>query len=105
MIKKSESLKKTRVGGWENKDNLERMKQTPLRKLRLNLADVENGRIRLKRSTPIEKDWQDNLDDREGLVFTPKYENTIWGRYGINIRLRSNSNTTTQNKTKNWLAE
>ena len=30
-----------RVGGRENKDNLGRMKQTPLRKLRIDLADVE----------------------------------------------------------------
>ena len=52
MIKKSESLKK-RVGGRENKDNLGWMKQTPVRKLRVDLADVENERIHLKRSTPV----------------------------------------------------
>ena len=40
MIKKSESLK-LRVGGRENKDNLGRMKQTPLRKLRIDLANIE----------------------------------------------------------------
>ena len=42
--------------GWEggkNKGNLGRMKKTPLRKLRVDLADVENDRIHLKRSTPV----------------------------------------------------
>ena len=60
MIKKSESLKKKggRVG--KNKDNLGRMKQIPLRKHRIDLADVENDRIHLKRSTPVGKEltWQ-----------------------------------------------
>ena len=40
LIKIYESLKK-RVGGQENKDNLGRMKQTPLRKLRIDLSNVE----------------------------------------------------------------
>ena len=59
LIKKSESLKK-RVGGRENKGNLGWMRQTPVRKLRVDLADVENDRIHLKRSTPVEKEltWQ-----------------------------------------------
>ena len=59
-----------RVGGWENKGILGKMEQTPLRKLRIDLADVENDRIQLKRSTPGGKNWHDNLDDQEGLVFT-----------------------------------
>ena len=59
-----------RVGGRENKGNLGKMEQTPLRKLRIDLADGENDRIHLKRDTLVEKDWQDNLDDQEGLVFT-----------------------------------
>ena len=46
------------------------MKQTPLRELRIDLADGENDPIHLKRDTLVEKDWQDNLDDQEGLVFT-----------------------------------
>ena len=53
MIEKSESLKKTREGGWENKDNLGWVERTPLRKLRLNLADVEKDGIHLKRNTPV----------------------------------------------------
>ena len=40
MIKIYESLKK-RVGERENKGNLGKMEQTPLRKLRIDLADVE----------------------------------------------------------------
>ena len=40
MIKINESLKK-RVGGQENKGNLGKMEQTPLRKLKIDLADVE----------------------------------------------------------------
>ena len=40
LIKKSESLKK-RVGWWENKGNLGRMKRTLLRKLRIDLVNVE----------------------------------------------------------------
>ena len=45
--------------GWEggkNKDNLGWMKQTPLRKLRIDLADVENDQIHLKGSMSDEKD-------------------------------------------------
>ena len=38
-----------RVGGRENKGNLEWMKQTPVRKLRADLADVKNDRIHLKK--------------------------------------------------------
>ena len=34
-------LEETRVGGRENKDNLGRMEETPIRKLRIDLADVE----------------------------------------------------------------
>ena len=41
MIKIYESLQK-RVGGRENKGNLGGMEETPLRKLRNDLADVEN---------------------------------------------------------------
>ena len=52
MIKKSESLKK-RVGGRENTDNLGRMKQTPLRKLIIDLADGENDGIISKRNAPV----------------------------------------------------
>ena len=40
MIKKSESSK-LRVGGQENKGNLGQMEWIPLRKLRIDLADVE----------------------------------------------------------------
>lgn len=60
LNKKSRSLKKQGVGGRENKDNLGRLKQTPLRKLRGDLGNVENDRIHLKRSTPVEKKlrWQ-----------------------------------------------
>ena len=54
MINKSESSKK-RVGGRENKGNLGWMKQTPVRKLRVDLADGENDGIHLKRSTPVWK--------------------------------------------------
>ena len=68
---------KKRVGGLENKDNLGWMKRTPLRKLRLNLANVEIERIHLKRDATVEKDCHDNLDDQEGLVFTWGHENTI----------------------------
>ena len=49
-------------------------------------------------NTPVEKDWHDNLDYHEGLVFTSEYENTGSERYGINTWLRSNSNTTTKAK-------
>ena len=44
------------VGGRENKGNLGWMKQTPVRKLRVDLADVENDWNHLKRSTPVEKE-------------------------------------------------
>ena len=53
-----------------------RMKQITLRRLLVDLADVENDRIHLKRNTPLEKDLHDNLDYHEGLVFTYEYENT-----------------------------
>ena len=59
--------KQGREGG-KIKGNLGWMKRTPLRKLRLNLADIENERIRLKRNTPVEKDCHDNVDYHEGLV-------------------------------------
>ena len=55
MIKKSESLKK-RVGGRENKDNLGRMKQTPLRKLRTELANVEMIGTTWREARRLEKD-------------------------------------------------
>ena len=94
-----------RVGRWENKGNLGRMKQTPLRRTDNWSCGCWRDRIHLKRDTPVEQDWHDNLDYHEGLVFTLEYENTGSERYGINTWLWSNSNTTTQNKTKDWLAE
>ena len=54
MIKKYESLKK-KVGGRENKGNLGQKEQTPLRKLRIGLADGENDGIISKRSATIGK--------------------------------------------------
>ena len=45
--------------GWEggkNKGNLGRLEETPLRKLRNDLADVENDRIISKRSMPVRKE-------------------------------------------------
>ena len=47
------------IKGWEGgkaKVTWGRMKQTPLRKLRVDLADVETDRIHLKRSTPVGKE-------------------------------------------------
>ena len=60
MIKKSGSLKKKGVGGRENKGNLRKTEQTPLRKLRIDLADGENDGIISKRSAPVGKEltWQ-----------------------------------------------
>ncbi len=45
------------------------MKQTPLRILRVGLADVENERIHLKGSSPVEKGltWQSRLSRRIGI--------------------------------------
>ena len=72
LIKKSESLKK-RVGWWENKGNLEWMRRTMLRKLRIDLADGQNDRIVLKRSVwkridmkilMIKKDWHSHRNMR-----------------------------------------
>ena len=54
MIKIFESLNIS-VGGRENKGNLGKMEQTPLRKLRIDLADGENDGIISKRSAPVEK--------------------------------------------------
>ena len=88
-----------RVGGQEKQRHLGSDEtNTVEKKLRIDLADGENDRIHLKRDTLVEKDWHDNLDCREGLVFTSEYENTISERYGINTWHWSNSNTTTQNK-------
>ena len=90
-----------RVGGWERtKATWRRMKQTPLRRNDNWSCWCWNDRIHLKRDTLVEKDWQDNLDYPEWLVFKSEYENTILERYGINTWHWSNSNTTTQNKNK-----
>ena len=64
LIKKSESLKK-RVEGRENKDNLGRMKQTPLRKLRIDLANVEMIGSTWREARRLEKNWHENLDDQK----------------------------------------
>ena len=55
MVERDSDSGKKRVGGRENKDNLGWMKQTPLRKLRIDLADGENDGIISKRSTPVGK--------------------------------------------------
>ena len=60
------SPRRKRVGGWENKGNLGWKKTTPLRKLRLDLADVEmfgstrRGTHRLE----IELRWQSRWSRR-----------------------------------------
>ncbi len=36
----------------------------------VDLADVENDQIHLKETRRLKKDWHDNLDYHEGLVFT-----------------------------------
>ena len=55
MIKKSESFKK-KGGRPGNKGNLGQMEETPLRKLRIDLADGENDGIISKRSAPVGKE-------------------------------------------------
>ena len=50
--------RRKRVGGWENKDNLGRMKQTPLQRTEDSSRECWNDRIHLKRNTPVKKDWQ-----------------------------------------------
>jgi len=98
---KSESLKKTRVGGREIKGNLETDETNTVRKkLIFDLADVEMIGSTWRETRRLKRIDKNNLDDQEGLVFISEYENTIWGRYGINIWLRSNSNTTTQKQNK-----
>ena len=76
------------------------MKWTPLRRTEIGSCKCWSDRIHLKRNTRVKKDWHENLDYHEGLVFASEYENTIWGRYGINTWHWSNLNTTTQNKNK-----
>ena len=90
--------------GWEggkNKGNLGQMEWILLRKLRIDLADFWDDRIHLKRSTPVEKEltWQPQWSRR---ISTPIkiWEHYFRKRYGINTWHWSNSNTTTQNKTK-----
>lgn len=65
-----ESLKKRGGRMGKNKDNLGWTKQTPLRKLRIDLADGENDGIISKRSAPVGKEltWQPQWS--KGLVFT-----------------------------------
>ena len=94
----SRNLNPSRKQWWVGGKTLLRMKRTPLTRNDNWSCWCWNDRIHLKRNTPVKKDWQNNLDDQDGLVFTSEYENTAWKRYGINIWLRSNSNTTTQNK-------
>ena len=55
-----------RVGGWENKDNLERMKQTSLRRTDNWSCECWSDQIHLKRNTPVEKGltWQSRLSSR-----------------------------------------
>ena len=48
--------RRKRVGGRENKGNLGKMEQTPLRKLRTDLADGENDGIISKRSALVGKE-------------------------------------------------
>ena len=58
LNKKSGSLKK-RVGGRENKGNLETDEtNTVQKKLILNLADVEMIGFTWRENTPVKKDWQ-----------------------------------------------
>ena len=58
-------------GGWvgKTKATWRRMKQTSLRRTDNWSCGCWNDRIHLKRNTPVEKDWHDNLDKQEGLVF------------------------------------
>ena len=56
MIKKFESLKKKGWEGRKTKATWGRMKQTPVRKLRVDLADGGNDGIISKRSAPVGKE-------------------------------------------------
>ena len=80
LIKINESLKK-RVGGQENKGNLGWTKQTPLRKLRIDLVDVENDRIHLKRSTPVGKEltWRPRWSRRISICIAIWEHHLGWG--------------------------
>ena len=49
-------IEATRIPQLKNKNNLGRMEEAQLRKLRIDLADVENDWIHLKRSTPVGKE-------------------------------------------------
>ena len=64
-----EKQKGGRVG--KTKATWRRMKQTPLRRSDKWSCKCWRERIHLRRDTPVKKkDWQDRLDDQEGLVFT-----------------------------------
>ena len=51
------------MGGREKQRQLGQMERIPLRKLRVDLADIENDQIHLKETRRLKKDWHDNLDD------------------------------------------
>ena len=53
LIKKAESLKKQGWEGGKTKTTWRRMKQTPLRRLGVDLADETNDRNILKRIAPF----------------------------------------------------
>ena len=60
LIRIYESFKKKGERAGKTRATWGRMKRIPLRKLRIDLANVENDRIHLKRSTPVGKEltWQ-----------------------------------------------
>jgi len=84
------ALEEKGLGGWENKDNLGRMKQTPLRRTDNRSCECWNDRIHLKRNTAVKridmtisiirKDWYSHRNMRtplrEGMESTLDIEAT-----------------------------